>query len=489
MASYGIDIGTSSCKLSRYNGKDCEILTLTDGVTSYYGNDRMMLSAAYLDGDSGEMLVGQDAYNKRMFHPEWYAQEFKRHFGEETPLIYTDTQSVKVERIYEEVLLCMKGRMGSEAVTEEVTLTHPAAYTEQQINTLRNIAMNVGFMNVKTIDEPKAAIEYHMNTRKEKTEGENILAYDLGGGTFDAALVRAEREGYRHLCASEGLERCGGADVDRIIREDIKRKMRASGEIDTETALKNRKFLQLLEKTAVEVKHRLSRSEKVEEPIMVGFDTFAYQITREELNAQVRPLLERTLEVCARMIRMAGLQPKQIHKIVLVGGASQMPLVREMLSAAYPLAKISESGNAEFLVCCGAAMQGGQQNVDIDENTPLETVKRAAKNNLAAAQYELGRRYDNGEGVGKDEREAFRWYMKAAEQGFAAAQNNVGWGYQNGVGVGKDEREAFRWFMKAAEQGLAVAQNNVGWDYQNGVGVGKDEREAFRWYKMAAEQG
>ena len=112
-----------------------------------------------------------------------------------------------------------------------------------------------------------------------------------------------------------------------------------------------------------------------------------------------------------------------------------------------------------------------------------------AKQGDADAQNEVGRYYQNGIGVAKDDAEAVSWYRKAADQGHANAQDNLGWMYQNGLGVEQNYIEAVSWYRTAADQGHANAQNNMGWMYQNGLGVTQDETEAVKWYRLAAKQG
>ena len=114
--------------------------------------------------------------------------------------------------------------------------------------------------------------------------------------------------------------------------------------------------------------------------------------------------------------------------------------------------------------------------------------RKAAEQGLAQAQCNLGRMYDNGEGVPKDATEAVSWFRKAAEKGNPQAQFELGVAYANGEGVVKDEAEAIRWYLKAAEQGDADAEHNLGVAYANGEGVVKDEAEAARWYREASEQ-
>ena len=92
----------------------------------------------------------------------------------------------------------------------------------------------------------------------------------------------------------------------------------------------------------------------------------------------------------------------------------------------------------------------------------LRKTLQAAEQGFAAAQYNLGVMYDNGQGVRQDDAQAVQWYRKAAEQGACPSQVNLGLMYEQGQGVRQDYAEAFRWYRKAAEQGLVQAQNQFG---------------------------
>ena len=124
-----------------------------------------------------------------------------------------------------------------------------------------------------------------------------------------------------------------------------------------------------------------------------------------------------------------------------------------------------------------------------DYATALAGFQNYAEQGYAAAQFNLGVMYANGEGVPKDDAEAVRWYRLAAEQGNARAQSNLGLMYANGEGVPKDDTEAVRWYRLAAEQGFAAAQSNLGVMYDNGEGVPEDDVTAYAWLNIAAAQG
>jgi len=114
--------------------------------------------------------------------------------------------------------------------------------------------------------------------------------------------------------------------------------------------------------------------------------------------------------------------------------------------------------------------------------------RKAAEQNYARAQYNLGVRYTKGQGVAKDDAEAVKWFRKAAEQNDAWAQAALGVRYAKGQGVAKNKAEAVKWYRKAAEQNVADAQYNLGVCYANGQGVTEDDAEAVKWFRKAAEQ-
>ena len=97
--------------------------------------------------------------------------------------------------------------------------------------------------------------------------------------------------------------------------------------------------------------------------------------------------------------------------------------------------------------------------------------------------------YDEGRGVKKNYKEAFKWYQKAAMQGDADAQCNLGYKYEYGEGVGKNMEEAFKWYHRAAMQGQTNAQFSTGLMYTFGDGVSEDDVKAYMWFSLAAEAG
>lgn len=124
-----------------------------------------------------------------------------------------------------------------------------------------------------------------------------------------------------------------------------------------------------------------------------------------------------------------------------------------------------------------------------DYATALREWQPLAKQGHAAAQYNLGLLYANGQGVPKDDAQARQWYEKAAVQGHAAAQVNLGSLFDYGRGVPQDFKMAVRWYRRSADQGNDLAQRRLGLLYERGDGVPQDYVQAYMWYKLGAANG
>ncbi|MBI5773624.1 MAG: SEL1-like repeat protein [Verrucomicrobia bacterium] len=148
----------------------------------------------------------------------------------------------------------------------------------------------------------------------------------------------------------------------------------------------------------------------------------------------------------------------------------------------------AEKGDAQSQAELGSVFYHGDLGVAKDEVEAVKWFQKAAEQNHAKAQYNLGALYANGEGVMKDEAQAVKWFRKAAEQNHAKAQYNLGNCYYDGEGVVKNDVEAVKWYRKAAEQNDIRAQSHLGICYATGQGVAKDEVEAAKWYRKASEQ-
>ncbi|MDO5395411.1 MAG: PEGA domain-containing protein [Bacteroidales bacterium] len=203
-----------------------------------------------------------------------------------------------------------------------------------------------------------------------------------------------------------------------------------------------------------------------------GYDTATLSVTVSETGtAPVTGTLKKTTEKDIPAIR---------RKIEQAYNNKNYEKARELALT------ISNDATAQFYL--GRMYEKGY-GVAKDDTQAVEWYRKAAQQGNASAQTNLGFMYKNGYGVAKDYAQAVEWYRKAAQQGNANAQNNLGVMYKNGYGVAKDYTQAVEWYRKAAQQGNALAQSNLGFMYKNGYGVAKDINEARRWYEKAAAQG
>lgn len=154
-----------------------------------------------------------------------------------------------------------------------------------------------------------------------------------------------------------------------------------------------------------------------------------------------------------------------------------------MTSAARPLAEQGES-TAQWLLA--RAYARGIGTLRRDEAAAAAWLKKAARQDHARAQYDLGLMYFQGRGVPESAAEAARWYRKAAEQDHPGAQNALGYLYQSGRGLPPDDEEAVAWFREAAEQGYYWAQANLGRMYLEGRGAAPNDVVAYEWFSLAA---
>lgn len=512
-----IDIGTSysSVCLLTAEGKT-EPVETTTGI-SIYGGKYSLPSAVFVD-ENGEVLVGQAAMNSRKKMPQNFRSEFKRDLGQDIPIMLGGRNFLP-EDLYTELFRHMKGcaeKQGMEDV-EKAYITYPASFGKTKRERITQAARKAGLFDIELVDEPTAAAMCYGEKGKIQ-DGDILLVYDFGGGTFDAALLKYEAGKYESLTSAEGVEHCGGIDIDRMIYSDIHARI-APRLLQPLAANKpNRlRFEGQLAEMAVKIKHHLSAAEYAYEDIAVGFDAMEYRLSCEELEKMSVGLVSQTIDCCRSILGSAGITVSKLDGILMVGGMSRMPLVQRMVREFAGNTVVHTDVDPDLAVVQGALSLGlknpnvqcqvennyfyrvkaGQSYEEAVTYEPCgldvkEVVKgwqKAAEQGDAAAQYNLGACYAKGLGVEQSYEEAVKWYRKAAEQGDAVAQYNLGVCYAKGQGVKQNYEEAVKGWQKAAEQGYAAAQFNMGISYMHGYGVEQSYEEGVKWYWKAAEQG
>jgi molecular chaperone DnaK len=353
MRVLGIDFGTSNT---------VSMLRMPDGRLRplLFDGAPLMPTAVYLTPE-GQMLVGRDAERHARVDPSRFEPNPKRRIDDGVVLL--GGAELPVPRVFAAVMeqVATEARRQLGGTPEQVRLTHPARWAEQRRRLLSEAARQAGLGNPQLIAEPVAAASYFTAIlRAAVPVGRALAIYDLGGGTFDATVVRRTPAGFQVL-SEEGLADVGGLDFDHAIVELLGRSYSTSHP-DQWAALVNpsdgnaRRHRRMLYEDVRAAKEMLSRvsSADIHLPVL---EVDAH-LTREELESLIRPYLERTVTCLARTIAGAGLAPKDLVGIFLVGGSSRIPLAAHLIHSELQVAPTTleqpETVVVEGALCIGA---------------------------------------------------------------------------------------------------------------------------------------
>lgn len=383
-----IDIGTSYssiCILSP-EGKPQPVEISAD--ISIYGSKYSLPSAIYVE-DNGNILVGQAAMNSRERNPKNFIMEFKRNFGEAIPIML-GTQAYLPEELY--TLLyrhmkdCAEKKGGS---IEKVYLTCPAAFGRTKREKVLAAARGAGFFDAELIDEPTAAAMSYC-AEKDLKDGQKVMIYDFGGGTFDVSLLQYVDGEFRLLSEPMGLEHCGGVDIDRAIfsnilshlDEDLLRKVQ-------ESPLNWLRLQSHLAETAVKAKHQLSTAEMFKGWISIGFDMVDYQLDRGTLNYLSAGLVGNTIDCCKEILKNADMKIGELSAIFMVGGTSRVPLVQDMVGKFAEGVPVFQAADMELAVAEGALAYALREKRA--EEAKKELKKEVKKNGIESEARMVGK--------------------------------------------------------------------------------------------------
>ncbi len=355
----GVDLGTTYTAAATRRGGHTEIAALSD-------RSSMVPSVLFLRDDD-TILVGEAANRRGVSEPGRVAREFKRRFGDSAPLLLGGTPygaDILTARLLRWVVDRVAEREGTPP--EQVAVTHPANWGHYKLDLLRQAVRHADLdHDAVTISEPQAAATWYA-TQERVEPGEVVAVYDLGGGTFDAAVLRRTDDGFAVLGSPEGVERLGGIDFDAAVLAHVAGVLGPSWDALDPDEPAARAAVSRLRQECVEAKEALSSDNQVSIPVVLPSIHTEVRLTRAELEAMVRPALAETLAVLRRALRSAGVEADEVAKVLLVGGSSRIPLVSEVVGAALgrPIAVDAHPKNAialgaAFAAANAAAAAGG----------------------------------------------------------------------------------------------------------------------------------
>jgi molecular chaperone DnaK len=265
------------------------------------------------------------------------------------------------------VLSTIKGIAEAYLGTEvtEAVITVPAYFDDAQRQATKDAGRIAGLEVKRIINEPTAAaLAYGL----EQKEGQRIAVYDLGGGTFDISILEI-RSGVFKVRATHGDTYLGGEDFDHVVIDHLCERFLKDTQIDLR---KDRMALQRLKEQAEKAKHELSSSlsTEINLPFIAADATgpkhLVLTLRRSELEILVGDLIEQSLEPCRQALHDAGLKVEEIDAVVLVGGMTRMPLVRQKVAEFFKR-EPHKGVNPDEVVACGAAIQGAALTGELEE--------------------------------------------------------------------------------------------------------------------------
>ncbi|HET9355321.1 MAG TPA: molecular chaperone DnaK [Sphingomicrobium sp.] len=382
----GIDLGTTNSCVAVMEGGKPKVIENSEGA-------RTTPSVVAFTKD-GERLIGQPAKRQAVTNPDNTIFAVKRLIGRrfDDPITKKDTELVPYKIVkgpngdawvqaggkdyspsQVSAFTLQKMKETAEAyLGENVTqavITVPAYFNDAQRQATKDAGQIAGLEVLRIINEPTAAaLAYGL----EKNDGKTIAVYDLGGGTFDVSILEIG-DGVFEVKSTNGDTFLGGEDFDAKIVEYLADKFKAKENIDLRT---DRLALQRLKEAAEKAKIELSSAATTEinQPFITarmegGATTplhLVETITRADLEKLVDDLIKRTLEPCRKAIKDAGIDAKAIDDVVLVGGMTRMPRVREVVKEFF--GKEPHVGvNPDEVVAMGAAIQAGVLQGDVKD--------------------------------------------------------------------------------------------------------------------------
>lgn len=379
----GIDLGTTTSEIAVYRNDQPEFLR--DIRNSRSG----ILPSAVAKGVGDELLVGEQAWRD----PD-AVKEVKRHMGTDKTFTLGDRE-YRPEEISARILRHLKENaeriLGTE-ITEAV-ITVPADFKDRQRHATIRAGEIAGLEVERIVNEPTAAALAYGLDRLD--EDHHVIVYDFGGGTFDVSVLEMF-QGVFEVKASAGDEHLGGLDFDERIIDLVEKELLRQSDIELEREGSGaaRKAYDEVKLAAEQAKIELSSQDAtmIEFPYLAGQDVdFQMVLSRREFEAESGDLIEKTGRRIDRALSDAGVTKEEIDEVLLVGGSTRIPAVREFVASYFDGRDLPERIPPDEAVALGAAVQAALKEGTIDpESGMIVTDVTSHSLGVAAAGLEGG---------------------------------------------------------------------------------------------------
>jgi molecular chaperone DnaK (HSP70) len=319
----GIDLGTTNSEIAAFINDNVQIIGTAD--------TKMLPSCVGLS-QTGELLIGAPARNQQLLYPERTVRSIKRKMGKDVTVTLGDRTFTPQEisaLLLRELAQWARRKLG--VPVKKAIISVPAYFSDAQRYATQEAGMLAGLEVVRILNEPTAAsLAYGYGSDKKRT----VMIYDLGGGTFDVSIVTIEND-ITEVLASHGNNDLGGDDFDQLMVDRLVNEFHESHGVDLNDG--HRGALSRLWWTAEDAKKKLSFEPYVQirEEALINIDGkplhLETEMSREEYEEMIRPLIESTLESVSRAMEDAAKKPGDLDAILLVGGSTRIPLVARVL--------------------------------------------------------------------------------------------------------------------------------------------------------------
>jgi molecular chaperone DnaK len=355
----GIDLGTTNSAAAVFDGERVSVVRNAQGATVTPSVVRIDRQTRVTVGTRARRFLEQDPPNT--------AAEFKRLMGTGKEIEFPASGARrKPEELSAEVLRALRQDIADQlgCPVERAVISVPALFELPQSAATSEAARLAGFQRVELLQEPIASA-LAAGWRADGDGGGTWLVFDLGGGTFDASLLET-RDGLLRVVGHDGDNFLGGRDFDWAITEHLASRLAV---IPRRNNPAHAGALRALRLTAEDAKIELSRGERAQvtlaQPLSIdGTEVDVdLELDRATVERLCTPLIDRSIEVCLRLLAAHGLGPGRLARLVLVGGPTVMPLVRARVAARLEAA-IAEGHDPMTLVAQGAALYAATAGLD-----------------------------------------------------------------------------------------------------------------------------
>lgn len=358
----GIDLGTTNSCVSIYEGGEAKIITNPEGGRT---------TPSVVAFKNGEIIVGEAAKRQIVTNPDTVSS-IKRLIGSDKK-VKANGREYTPEEISAMILADLKKTAEAYLGTtvSKAVITVPAYFNDAERQATKNAGKIAGLEVERIINEPTAAALSYGLDKTDKTE--QILVYDLGGGTFDVSILELG-DGVFEVLSTSGNNRLGGDDFDNRIMDYLVAEFKKENSIDLS---KDKMAMQRVRDAAEKAKKELSgiTSTQISLPfISQGEDGPVHleiSLTRAKFEELTSDLIDSTLTPVRNALKDAGLKASDIDKVVLVGGSTRIPRVQEIITK--ELGKEPSKGvNPDEVVAMGAAIQAGVLAGDVADVVLLD---------------------------------------------------------------------------------------------------------------------